>query len=87
MIAVPRSAAGSITTVEPQSGQKRLTSCGPLSPVLVYVFGEPCIDTAANGTAMRTLNAVPVCFWQVLQWQTSDRPHEAHSLIVRLRVS
>jgi hypothetical protein len=39
----------------------------------MQVFGEPCIDTAASGTATTTLNAVPDCFWQVLQWQTAEK--------------
>jgi hypothetical protein len=62
---MPRRAASiGYQTPVPKVFVPALAACGCAIPTSL---GEPWIETAVCGTAMTTLNAVPVCFWQVLQ--------------------
>jgi hypothetical protein len=59
---------------EPHLVQKRRCIASPLwPPGIVKVDMVPVIETASDGTAKPDTKAVPVCFWQSTQLQSSCR--------------
>jgi hypothetical protein len=55
---------------EPHSGQKLRSTAWPLSPLSWNALSGPLTDIADFGIPTTTENAVPVCFWQRVQWHT-----------------
>jgi len=57
----------------PHAGQKWPSSLLPLSATRVKDFSVPCSRVRAS---LRTIsdmaNALPVCRWQAVQWQTTS---------------
>lgn len=67
------SASASSAMDEPHSGQNIRWIDLPVSPVLLYRAILPSIFTAGFGTPSTVENALPVNFWQSVQWQTPTK--------------